>query len=207
MRRRDAAQGGQTLLEAIVAIGVLSTAIVAALSLAVASLAAEQVSLDQVTAGNLAREGIEVVRLMRDGNWLANREWDDGLYDAAGSLDYDGAPRFDPQAGTWAFAFGVDQLTDAGAIVYRHTGGDGGAVVGLFRQASAAPGGAVDSGFRRLVTMNPICEDASGNLAVITSGTCPADGKVGVQALSSVRWQSAGRVHELTVEERMYDWY
>ena len=49
----------------------LSTALVTGLSLAIYALTASATSQNQLIATNLAREGIEVARMMRDSNWLA----------------------------------------------------------------------------------------------------------------------------------------
>ena len=65
-------QAGFTLIETLVAISLLSVAIVAPMSLVSQSLAAATYSRDQVAAYNLAQEGIESVRGIRDGNILAN---------------------------------------------------------------------------------------------------------------------------------------
>lgn len=66
-------EGGQTLLETIIAIGVILIGILGALVLVVANVQASRQSINRVTAANLAREGIEVVRNLRDGNWLAGK--------------------------------------------------------------------------------------------------------------------------------------
>lgn len=49
----------------------LSTALVTGLGLAIYALTASATSQNQLIAVNLAREGIDVVRMMRDSNWLA----------------------------------------------------------------------------------------------------------------------------------------
>ncbi|MBI2356254.1 MAG: hypothetical protein HYV13_03575 [Candidatus Doudnabacteria bacterium] len=64
-------QAGQTLIETILATFILTTSLVAGLSVAIYVLTAQAVSENQVIATNLAREGIEAVRMMRDTNWLA----------------------------------------------------------------------------------------------------------------------------------------
>lgn len=63
-RRTD----GVTMMETIVAIGVLVLGIVTALSLMAASLAFSQSSEQSIVVVNLAREGIEIVRSIRDLN-------------------------------------------------------------------------------------------------------------------------------------------
>lgn len=64
-------QSGQTLVETLLATFILTTSLVAGLSLAIYALTSSAVSENQVIASNLAREGIEAVRMMRDSNWLA----------------------------------------------------------------------------------------------------------------------------------------
>jgi prepilin-type N-terminal cleavage/methylation domain-containing protein len=61
---------GFTLIETLVAVSLLSIAIVAPMSLTTQSLAAAFYARDQVTAFNLAQEGIEAVRALRDGQIL-----------------------------------------------------------------------------------------------------------------------------------------
>jgi|SRR3989344_955751 len=59
-----------TLIETLVAISLLSVAIVAPMSLTSQSLSAAYYARDQVTAFNLAQEGLEAVRAFRDGQVL-----------------------------------------------------------------------------------------------------------------------------------------
>lgn len=65
-------RGGFTLIETLVAITFLSIAIVAPMSLVSQSLSTAYYARDQVTAFNLAQEGLETVRAIRDGNILEN---------------------------------------------------------------------------------------------------------------------------------------
>ena len=62
---------GMTLIETLVAISILSVAIVAPMSLTMQSLSAAYYARDQITAFNLAQEAIESVRSVRDGNILS----------------------------------------------------------------------------------------------------------------------------------------
>ncbi len=61
---------GMTLIETMVAIVILTVAIVAPMSLTMQSLSASYYARDQVVAFNLAQEAIESVRAIRDGNIL-----------------------------------------------------------------------------------------------------------------------------------------
>lgn len=64
-------QNGQSLIETIVAIYLLTMALTTGLGLAIYAYSLSGVSQSEIVASNLAREGIDVVRMMRDSNWLA----------------------------------------------------------------------------------------------------------------------------------------
>lgn len=64
-------QDGQTLIETLIAIFLLTTALVTGLGLAVYVLSSTSSNKQEIIATSLAREGVEVVRAMRDSNWLA----------------------------------------------------------------------------------------------------------------------------------------
>lgn len=192
---------GQSLLEAIVAIGIIVTSISSALTLISNSIRAEKESEFSVTAGNLAREGVEVVRNIRDSNWLAGRPWDDGL--AGAGFDYTGVPAFTPAANAWQIQFAADALGDDQAQVFRYSTGTGGPTVGLYVQAAAQPADTVATPYRRLATLDPICDDGS----IKTSGAqCDPALKIGLRASVTVQWLNAGRPRQVTAEERLYDW-
>jgi len=61
---------GFTLLETLIAISILVTAIVGPLTLAAQTIRAQQVAKDNLIAANLAQEGIELVRNYRSNNIL-----------------------------------------------------------------------------------------------------------------------------------------
>ena len=66
----QATQQGQTLIETLVACFILVMGITSALALATYSLGATGNIKQQIIGMGLAREGIEVVKNMRDTNWL-----------------------------------------------------------------------------------------------------------------------------------------
>jgi type II secretory pathway pseudopilin PulG len=67
-------QAGFTLVETLAAITLIMVAIVAPMGLTVQSLSVAYYARDQITASNLAQEGIEIVRSMRDANVLSTSE-------------------------------------------------------------------------------------------------------------------------------------
>lgn len=87
---------GFTLVETILAISVVSIAIATATQLTQSSLKMGRASMNQYVAFHLAEEGLEIVRNLRDSNWLQNKTWRGGLDDAtyvlAENTSVDGAP-------------------------------------------------------------------------------------------------------------------
>src|SRR3989344_8702093 len=81
---------GFTLIEAIVAIAVISVGFIGSLSLLRYASSQASSLKDQVIAINLAAEGIEIVRNIRDSNWLkGNIDWRSGIPDTElGLVDY-----------------------------------------------------------------------------------------------------------------------
>jgi len=70
----------QTLIETIAAVGIVIIAVIAILSLSFSNLMIGERGGERITATGLAREGIEVVRNIRDSNWLdPNKYWPYGL--------------------------------------------------------------------------------------------------------------------------------
>jgi len=71
---------GFTIIEAIVAIFVITTGIVGVLTLVTQTISSATYSSDRLIAAYLAQEGIEIVRNIRDTNWLEGAAtWNDGL--------------------------------------------------------------------------------------------------------------------------------
>lgn len=190
------------MLEAIIAIGILVTAVTSSLTLVQGAIGAESESENAVVAGNLAREAVEVVRSIRDANWLSDRSWDTGLEGTG--WDYTGVPVFNPAANAWSMDFTVDDMDDAGAAVYRYPATSGSATEGLYVQAASTPPNTSPSGFRRMITLDAICGDGS----VQPSGlTCGLLGKVGARVVAEVTWiRSGGSTRSVTVQEDLYDW-
>lgn len=193
------------MLEAIIAIGIIATSVSASLTLVQSSISAEKESEAGIIATNLAREGIEVVRALRDSNWLAGVVWDQGF--SASGNDYTSILVFDPSTNAWSLSFATDLITEPGAAVYRYPAEAGYATEGLYIQAQSQPADTVFTGFTRLITTNPICDDGTPTYSIISSSSCGAMEKIGMQVISSVAWIAAGgRTREITVEGLMFNW-
>lgn len=94
---RDKRKRGFTILELIVAIFIVITGLVAAASLMTYSISAVIIGKSQIIATNLAQEGLEVVRNIRDNNWhcIADPDctdvtsWNEGLGVGEWRVEYD----------------------------------------------------------------------------------------------------------------------
>ncbi len=75
------AGSGFTLIETIVAVGIVVVGLVSALSLFATSLSAVTIVRQRIAAANLVQEGIEVTRNIRDTNWIGGLPWNQGLND------------------------------------------------------------------------------------------------------------------------------
>lgn len=112
-------RAGFTLLETMVAIGIIVIGLMSSLSLITNALSVVSNIQDRLIAANLAAEGIEVVRNIRDNNWLQNRgdtsKWnlglDNGDYSAAYNslalgLSSDVLLKLNPLSGIYSYAPG-----------------------------------------------------------------------------------------------------
>lgn len=84
MKKNFGSRAAFTILETIIAITVIGLVITAATQLTQSSMKIGRSSMNQFIAFHLAEEGLEIVRNMRDSNWLQNTAWrsglDDGMY-------------------------------------------------------------------------------------------------------------------------------
>ena len=83
MNMRKLNRQGFTLMEVIVALGVIIAALVGVMTLVTFSVSSIRVTKSRIIASNLAQEGLEIVRNIRDNNWLNYKRsagnWRDGL--------------------------------------------------------------------------------------------------------------------------------
>ena len=186
----------------MVAITVIITAISSSLALIQSSITATRVGGMQVVAANLAREGLEVVRALRDTNWLKSESFQVGLVDPSGNKT--ARPILDAENGGWSLSFDPTSLTAANAAIYVTP-------VGVYRQADLQPTGSTVSPYTRTLTLQHICRDDGTGIErlVGSEATCLPGSETfaGLAVLSTVRWRGvAGGFQTLTAEERFYDW-
>jgi hypothetical protein len=98
-------QSGQGLIEIIVAIAIIVTGISGAVTLTYSNLRSNESSITQIIGANLAREGVEVVRNLRDENWLLGSDnWYDGIRPMP--MDFNsGILKFTTSTNIWSIEF------------------------------------------------------------------------------------------------------
>lgn len=205
---------GFSLVEAIVSITVLLVGVLAVVSLGIAMVSQARLTNSQVVATQLAREGIEVVRSIRDGNWLEAEDggvvsWNDGL---SSGTDYSATLEWDSAANSWVLDFDAVDFNSCS------TGFD---CTRLylnnnppfeFAQFASLPGANwKDSPYQRLIRLFPICRSLTDELSetfLTTDGTtCSGtEEQVGIDIQVEVRWEEKGLSKSTVVEEYIYDW-
>jgi type II secretory pathway pseudopilin PulG len=83
---------GFTLLEILVAMGVIISVLTSALILITLSVSSTKTTRMKIIAISLSQEGLEIVRNIRDNNWLAGKRtpfnWRDGIGSDLGPTNY-----------------------------------------------------------------------------------------------------------------------
>lgn len=200
-------QQGQGLLETIVALGIIVSGLVGMMSLTISNQSASSDAFERLVATNLGREGIEVVRSIRDTNWLSCEivigalscsAWDQDL--VSGS-DTTAVPRFDVASNAWSIDFTPDDISHDYGRVFRRTSGEAARIGTQFQSTESAPVDSADTGYRRLLNITAICSDKT------VSASCGSGNpKIGMVVQSTVAWSSRGKDFSITIEERLFNW-
>ena len=174
----DQNTAGFTLLETLIAIGLLAVSITGPIVLATQGLSSAFFAKDQVTAFYLAQEGVEYVRSIRDENILQQRSW---LYDLDGSGTKDAC---------------VDQTEPCIIDLpnYTHSSCPAGGcdklrfneVSNLYNQ-TAIGGSNIESPYTREVTITTVNSDE-------------------VSIFVTVSWTTGSKTHSFTIRENMFNW-
>lgn len=70
---------GFSLIEVIIGIAVITLVITAAAEVTRSSIRMGSITTNELIAHNQAEEGLEIIRNIRDSNWLQNKAWNSGL--------------------------------------------------------------------------------------------------------------------------------
>ena len=173
----------QSLIETIVAVGIVITAIVAILSIGTAQTTLGGQSAERVIATNLAREGIEVIYAMVNSNRLdPDQSWPYGLTpNDKYILDYD-----DTSLSTPATFSGDETIANCtNCSLCRHANDY------YYHTGSCAD----QTVYRRIVEIS-----AGGDLGGVCGANCEK------KIVSTIYWLERGRSHTINLETRLTDW-
>lgn len=197
---------GFTLIEVIIAIAVFTIGITAAFNLALSNYLTDQENFDRVVGSNLAREGIELVRNVRDSNWLRA----DQNVDCSGSpcvwssdlashnyiyLDYNDIEPVNIDS--CLCVNDLDTCIDTcDAELYVDTDG-------YYNHDDQTS----DTRFRRLIKLQSICIDSGGTESIESDNSCDAgDTLIGFKVTSRVSWPEGTSRNYIDVAEYLYNW-
>src|SRR3989344_3691595 len=163
---------GQSLIELLIAMTVIIVGLSAVGTMIFSNMRLQERSTDRLIASNLAREGVELAKAVRDSNWVEGgaTAFDEGL--RTGN-DITAVPHFAGNGTFINFSFIPDVLDDEEAIIYRS---DDPLSIGLFTQGPTASGAV--SLYRRLLTFSPICADFTTRS---TGNGCNPMAKIGIR--------------------------
>jgi len=202
------------MLEIVFVIGIVIIGLLGVLGLVMSSIAGSAASQTELLAANLAREGVEAVRQIRDTNWLAGRVWDYGLADD----DYYGAIAVftpariyaSPATNPWQLAFNP---SPAATLMYLDD--DAGDYYVYYKQdinPLASP--FKPTIYSRVIILNEICSDREADYqteqvqsdGARCAGNVVYPDKIGLKAEIRVSWLERGRRREIVAEDWLYNW-
>lgn len=218
----NAHQKGQGLVELIIAISVITVGMFAVWSLALSSYTAEREAQLRFTGANLAREGVEIVKNIRDSNWLAVDEneacaedpchWNSGL--APGDYTIGSFLAAGSAASLVAVSGGIN---DAATQVYKLSDPDGKLSDFFANEKISVDDGATP--FRRIATLRVICcTDSDGNrqcddlnqevwAVEDADQSCPSgEIQIGLDVTTRVTWLYNDQVRQSVVQDQLFNW-
>lgn len=192
---RQLLRTGFTLIEVMAAVAVLSIGLVGGLTVITKNLSAMYSGADRIIAANLAVEGIELVRNVRDTNWLTTgNDWDEEIK-GSGNEEFvkiffgnQANDNINPKPGNGTFEEEIDNcIGDGNCKIYFYTNGllkyygdDFGGSEGIYTRGGF-------TGFYRLIHIDNLPGSS-------------------IKVSSVVRWSEGSQNKYLTVEETLYNW-
>ena len=217
--KKSKAQG---ILEVVIAIYIAVVGILSIMNLVVANLRVERFNHNMLKATNLAREGVEVVRNIRDSNWIDGLAWSSGLLPDL-AIDGDSRtfildnkyPREDQDGYILEYiSIPWDKCLETGQCklflawpeespnqkIYVHKD----SMEGLDSYQLS------DANFYRIIYIDAICyndewEDEIINTSPESECEYPTN-FIGLQVTSLVGWNDGGSIKTTQIQERIYNW-
>jgi type II secretory pathway pseudopilin PulG len=212
-------QKGFTLIGIAVSLSVVALSLIGLFILAARGLRAAGVSQQRLIATMLAREGIELVRWIRDTNWVDgddSTEWGTGICtftDASGRAAQQYTNYLTIHVNSRALEdSGIVNAADQGDLMVDTTR------LYLNNNVYTHEDTGTPTPYHRVIR---IFADPEG--VDIPNGNFPGDGALGTDSdncgggtadeptpilvVSTVLWEERGRVHEVALSERLFNWF
>jgi type II secretory pathway pseudopilin PulG len=196
MQKTVKTKNGFTIIELVISIFILSIAVIGIFSaFSVMSILTSNAS-DQLTATYLAQEGMEIVRNIRDTNWL---NMDAGI--PVGATWLDGLSNCEVGSGGCQADYKATSLSPYGAGNYLYTNENG---LYVYNPLNPSP---IKTKFERKIVITPI-QDGDGNSDHIIDVKVQVswDGKANI-LYPIAHAGSCGLYNCITTESTLYDWY
>jgi len=199
---------GQSLLEAVVAVGIIVASVITVIVLGIVTVRAGRASENRLAASNLAREGIEYFRNIRDTNWLRidNGEsitWSEDLDPGDYIIEFNGTDwqKSDPPLSTNINDCSADTTRPCNLKrVVAETAPNKGVYCHTIPFCVSAAGSWEATQFYRLITIqDKTIPVTSGTPGVTTS-------YLAKNIKSQVRWIEKGQPHDIILEETLTEW-
>lgn len=170
---------GFTLFEVLTAIFIISMGIGVASTAIQRTAAFASDSTKRFIAAYLAQEGIEIVRNIRDTNWLQSRSadspWNDGLPAGDWEMDYTTV--------TFADTANFEKCSDPGYNCDTYDGDFLKIDSGYYKYSSFG----TITPFKRKITLTSVGSDE-------------------LKVSAEITWEGRGQTHKITVQENLYNW-
>ena len=177
---------GFTIIEAMIAAVVISVGLIGVLTLCTVSMKLGRISLNRVIAANLAQEGIEVIRSIRDNYWLN----DD---DPWSNLPFNVTAGCDKGIVVWNTLFNEWNWNEKSESYYLNSSPQ----VGFYLDANSRyiqGSGSPQTNFYRIIEIYDNEDpDFSGD-------------DIRRRVVSKVKWEEGNKFYEIQVEDWLYDW-
>lgn len=190
------------MVEMIIAIGIILTSTIATATLLLSTTSLGLDSQNKTIATNFAREGVEIVRSVRDGNWLKRAA---NVYDGAAAtaptvqwndsgLTNDGLKRLGENVSgdNYTHVKAIYDVTNQRWLLAPSVGSE--SIYWCTDHYSQSAAGCTMTKYSRDIFITKNTEPLSvGNVDYLN-------------IISTVSWSSPGGARKVSVEERLYDW-
>lgn len=201
MRQKHFRHQGQSLIEVVVAVGVILSVLISIAALVVVNIFGQKSSENRIIAGQLAREGIEVMRNFRDAAYLEKRTLEEvtSVYSESDHFYYYLTEFNNNDDNRW----GIQGVASSDWNVIPKLVID---TYGLYTQGA----GGDFTGFKRRIIIDSICADTTEPLecvdAICESGEGVCTHRIGYRITSEVQWTENSQDQTIELKEFLYEW-